>query len=100
MALVDRHGTMILYVSQRVLGDVQAAEDVFQAVFLVLARKAPELKRPDALVAWLHGVARPLAWKARGDQVPPPVPADREFSRLLLPSASQSFGGVVSSPRP
>ncbi len=68
-ALVDRHGPMVLQVCRRVLGDAHAAADVFQAVFLVLARKAGSLHRPDALAGWLHGVARRLALKARADIV-------------------------------
>jgi len=64
-ALVARHGPMVLGVCQRVFGDAHEAEDVFQATFLILARKALSLRRPEALACWLHGVAARLARKAR-----------------------------------
>src|SRR5690242_10950439 len=65
-ALVRRHGPMVLRVCQRVLHDAHAAEDVFQATFLVLSRKAASLHRPGSVSSWLHGVAHRLALKARG----------------------------------
>src|SRR5262249_18468094 len=65
-ALVDRHGPMVLGLCRRVLGDVQHAEDVFQATFLVLARQASKLRRPEVVASFLYGVASRLARKARG----------------------------------
>lgn len=64
-ALVQRHGGMVLGVCRRVLGHEQDAEDVFQAVFLVLSRKAGGLRSKEAVGPWLFGVARRLALRAR-----------------------------------
>jgi RNA polymerase sigma factor (sigma-70 family) len=64
-ALVGRHGGMVLGVGRRVLGNEDDAEDVFQATFLVLSRKAATLVKKDAVGPWLFGVAHRLALKAR-----------------------------------
>jgi RNA polymerase sigma factor (sigma-70 family) len=64
-ALVRRHGPMVLGLARRVVGDCQLGEDLFQATFLVLARKAHTIRRPEALPAWLHGVAFRLALRAK-----------------------------------
>src|SRR5205807_7999738 len=64
-ALVRRHGPMVLGVGRRVLDDRHAAEDVFQATFLLLARKAGTLRQPERLGPWLYGVALRTARKAR-----------------------------------
>ena len=56
-ALVVRHGPMILGVCSEILGDRHHAEDAFQAVFLVLVRKAGSIRDPELLGNWLYGVA-------------------------------------------
>ncbi len=64
-ALVARHGPMVLGVCRQLLGDRHHAEDTFQAVFLVLARKAASIRDPDLLGNWLYGVALRTARKGK-----------------------------------
>lgn len=64
-ALVERHGPVVLGVSRQVLHDAHAAEDVFQATFLLLARKAGTLRTPGGVRGWLYETAVNLARTAR-----------------------------------
>lgn len=63
--LLRRHGAMVFGAARRLLRHPQDAEDVFQGTFLTLARKAPTLRKPGSVAAWLHGVACCLALRAR-----------------------------------
>jgi RNA polymerase sigma-70 factor (ECF subfamily) len=64
--LVDRHGALVLRVCRRFLRSEQDVEDVFQATFLVLARRAAAISWNVSVAGWLHAVARRLALDTRG----------------------------------
>src|SRR5713226_1442337 len=65
VALIERHGPMVLHVCRRIQANEHDAEDVFQATFLLLARKAGSIRKPEAVASWLHGVAHRLAVEAK-----------------------------------
>jgi RNA polymerase sigma factor (sigma-70 family) len=67
--LVGRHGGLVLGVCRELIGDTHHAEDAFQAVFLVLARRAGSIREPDLLGNWLYGVAVRTARCARNQIV-------------------------------
>ncbi|MGE3809286.1 MAG: sigma-70 family RNA polymerase sigma factor, partial [Gemmataceae bacterium] len=79
--LVDRYGPMVMRVCRHRLGNLHAAEDAFQATFLVLARKVSSI-RPETLGCWLHGVATRVA---RVPQTTPQPLAD--LSTVASPGA-------------
>jgi RNA polymerase sigma factor (sigma-70 family) len=64
-ALVRRHGSMVMAVGLRVLRHHQDAEDVCQATFLLLAKKANTTAWRDSVANWLYEVAFHLSLKAR-----------------------------------
>jgi RNA polymerase sigma factor (sigma-70 family) len=67
-ALVRRHGPMVWGLGWRILRNRQDAEDVFQAAFLVLARKAHSIRKQDSIGGWLYRVAFRLALRVRADK--------------------------------
>jgi RNA polymerase sigma factor (sigma-70 family) len=64
--LVRRHVNMVYGAARRQLsGDAHLAEDVTQAVFMVLARRAGKLDPGMVLVGWLYNTARYCAANAK-----------------------------------
>jgi RNA polymerase sigma factor (sigma-70 family) len=62
--VVSRHVNLVYSVALRQLGDAHLAEEVTQAVFIILARKAGSLGAKTILPAWLCRTAQYVAAKA------------------------------------
>lgn len=63
-ALVERHLPMVTAVAAR-LARPDDTDDLVQATFILLARKAHDIHTPASLAGWLHGVVRRIARNAR-----------------------------------
>ena len=64
-ALIKRYSALVANVCRLTVADPSAAEDAFQATFLVLLKSAKKIKRQESLAAWLHGVAYRTASRIR-----------------------------------
>ena len=67
--IVGRYARLVYAAACRQTGNVQDAEDITQAVFLILARKAGRLRPDTILPGWLLRTTRFVALNARRHQL-------------------------------
>ncbi|OWK45758.1 sigma-70 family RNA polymerase sigma factor [Fimbriiglobus ruber] len=79
--LVRRYGPIVFGVCRRVLGNDHASDDAFQQTFMNLARSAHGIRKPEALVGWLHATARRAALSIAGRKGPKTTPTDDVAAR-------------------
>ena len=93
-AIVQRHGPMVRGVCRRVLRNDTDADDAFQAVFIVLLRKAEAVRPRNQLGNWLYGVAVNVARRGRDTnsrrrvqeltvEVPGPEPVNNDLREVI-----------------
>src|SRR5262245_49930351 len=79
--LIDRYGPMVLGTARRLVADTHDAEDVFQVVFLSLARLAKSIRRGRALPAWLHQTTYRVAARLRANRRVPAAPPPERYEQ-------------------
>src|SRR3954468_19713848 len=90
--LIERHGPMVLGLCRSILRDPHDAEDSFQNVFLILARRASTIKHLDTIAPWLHRVALRVARRARAQAF------QRRVREMALPEPRAESPAPSSDP--
>jgi RNA polymerase sigma factor (sigma-70 family) len=112
--VVRRHIGWVYSSSLRQVGDAHLAEDVTQAVFVLLARRAATLHDDTLLTGWLFNTLRFTAREARrkearrrkhesaaalAPQTPAPEGIDRQSWEAMAPLLDEAVGSLKESDR-
>lgn len=97
--LVRRHIDWVYAVCRRRVGDTALAEDVTQAVFIVLSRKASQLSKDTVMTGWLMTTAKYAsadALKSKRRREHYEAAASRERLETISSSATMASDAVLS----
>jgi RNA polymerase sigma factor (sigma-70 family) len=106
--LVQRYARLVWRVARTRCRTEATAEDVIQATFVVLAKKAASIRSAGALAGWLHRTAHRLAVKAAKTETrpkPEPVqpkqtnPLDELSARELLATVDDELAKLTDAER-
>ena len=100
--LVERYQPLVAAVSYSRTRDSSLSEDVAQETFLAAWRQLDQLREPRRLGAWLCGIAKNVARKARRksdretpSDVPPAVAGDNPFDAVAEAEAERVIGEAL-----
>jgi RNA polymerase sigma factor (sigma-70 family) len=93
--LVWRHAAVVWSACRRILRHQQDAEDAFQSVWIVLAKKAGGIGKRQSLGPWLHRVAVRAAMRAR--QRRSRLPLSAEVEQAVTPPAPDDLGELIDA---
>src|SRR5262249_2982773 len=88
--LLERHADMVLNVARKVVHNADDAQDVFQAVYFILAKKAKSLCGQPALAGWLYQVTFRLALKAKASKARRHI-RERRAGAMVIQSSDHSI---------
>lgn len=108
--LVNRHVSLVYSTALRRVGNPASAEEITQAVFIILARKAAKLRHDAVLPAWLHETTRHVAASfLRGEirrrhreqeaYMQSTLPSDDAMWDQLAPLLDEAIGRLRTSDR-
>lgn len=88
-ALFLEHSAAVRGFIYGLLGDREAAKDVFQEVFLTVTRRAEQYRPEGSFLAWARGIARNKVLEHYRSRRRTPLPFDEGLIELLAESAGQ-----------
>jgi hypothetical protein len=97
--LTERYLGLVYSAARRQTGNTQAAEDVTQAVFLTLARKAAMISRKTILAGWLLRTTRYTAAKSQTESPAAAIVLQPTLGQLLLRVVDSQTAAPVTNAR-